>query len=261
MKTVKIVSLALIGSLVLFSCKKNATTTSETVINSEKELALTETKPSDKTISETYLYVTASSGLSLRQYANLSSEKLAVMPYGTRVKVITAEKNPTMKVGGIKGGMNEIEFNHKKGFAFNGFLSKYFPPERGAKAKFYAEELIELFPEVKYVEAVGGTASKPSKTETLLLPNTEWYEAFYMAQQLFKIPKEFVFPLSTGKNNQTIVEKNLRKDSWTNELQISRKDNELSKIEYVYKNKGFLKTVTITKEGSKMKLSRTEIIE
>ena len=261
MNNVKIVSLALISAIVLFSCKKNETTTSETNLNSEKEIALSETKISNEIISETYLYVTASSGLSLREYANLSSEKLAVMPYGTRVKVINTEKNPTMKVGGIKGGMDKVEFNHKNGFAFNGFLSKYFPPERGANSKFYAEELIELFPEVKFTETVGGTVSKPSKTETLLLPNTQWHEAYYMAQQLFKIPKDFTFPSLTGKDSQIITEKNLRKDSWTNELQISRKDNELSKIEYVYKNKGFSKTVTIVKEGDVMKISSSEKVE
>ena len=71
------------------------------------------------------MYVTSISGLSLRAYANLQSEKLAVMPYGTKVKVVSLEKNPTMKVGDIVGGMNEVEYNHKKGFAFNGYLSKY----------------------------------------------------------------------------------------------------------------------------------------
>ena len=46
-----------------------------------------------------------------------------------------------MIVGDIVGGMNEVEYNHKKGFAFNGYLSKYFPPEKRISAKRYSEEL------------------------------------------------------------------------------------------------------------------------
>ena len=46
-----------------------------------------------------------------------------------------------MKVGDIVGGMNEVEYNHKKGFAFNGYLSRYFPPEIGISFEKYGEEL------------------------------------------------------------------------------------------------------------------------
>jgi len=269
MNTVKILSLALISTIVLFSCKDSETKLPETTVNSEKELAMADTSLTESKPTETYLYVTASTGLSLREYANLQSEKLAVMPFGTRVKVIASEKNPTMKVGEIKGGMDEIEYNHKKGFAFNGFLSRYFPPEQGISAKRYAEELKENFPKVVYTETVGGTASKPINSEILTLPNTQWHEAFYMAQQLYNFPKEFKFPSSKGKEFQTIKEKKHQKDastklstgSWTSELQVSRKEDTFTKIEYVYKNKGFSKTVSIVKVGNVMKISSTEKVE
>jgi len=268
MKTVKIVSLALISTFVLFSCKDVETNSSEIKISSGKKIALAETTLGEKP-SVTYLYVTASTGLSLREYANLQSKKMAVMPFGTRVKVISSEKNSTMRIAEINGGMDEIEFNQKKGFAFNGFLSKYFPPEKGISAKGYADELKEDFPKVIFTETTGGTASKPTNTETLIIPESEWHEAFYIAQQLFNFPKEFVFPSSKGKEFQVIKEKmfqnntstTLSTSSWTSELQITRKDNALTKIECVYKNKGFSKLVTITKEGNKMKISKTEIVE
>lgn len=260
MKTVKILSLALIFSIAFISCKNVEDPTPETKITSEKDLAIADTTP-EKTSLESYLYVTASTGLSLREYANLQSEKLAVMPYGTRVKVLTAEKNPTMAIGGIKGGMDEIEFNHKKGFAFNGFLSKFFPPERDISAKGYAEELKIDFPNVIFNETTGGTASKPTNTETLILPTSQWHDAYFIAQQLFKLPKEFEFPNQKGKDLQIIKEKKFKKERWTSELQITRKKDAFSKIEYFYKNKGFSKLVTITKEGSTMRISKTEIVE
>jgi len=261
MKTLKIVSFALASTIILLSCKNEEKTNLELPKISESDLALTKITPSEETITNNYLYVTASTGLSLREYANLQSKKLAVMPYGTRVKVISSEKNPTMKVGEINGGMDEIEYNQKKGFAFNGFLSRYFPPEKGISAKRYAEELKNDFPKIVYTETVGGTASKPTNTESLTLPNTEWHEAFYIAQQLYKIPKEFLFPSLKGKDFQTIKEKKFAKNSWTSELQITRKKEELSKIEYVYINKGFSKKVTIVKEGDTMKISSSEKVE
>ena len=50
----------------------------------------------------------------------------------------------------------KVEFNHKKGFAFNGFLSRFFPPEKGISAKHYAEELKTDFPKIVYTEKTGG---------------------------------------------------------------------------------------------------------
>jgi len=268
MNIVKIVSLALISTVVFFSCK-NEEKTPEAINPSITDLALIETiAPEEVSINE-YLYVTASTGLSLREHPNLQSEKLAVMPYGTRVKVIAPENNPTMKVGNLKGGMDKIEFNQKKGFAFNGFLSKYFPPEKGISAKRYTEELKKDFPNVIYVETTGGTASKPSNFETITIPNSEWHEAFYIAQQLFNFPKEFVFPSSKGKESQVIKEKDFQKNTskklststLVSELHIARKEDVLTKIEYIYKNKVYSKVVSISKTGNSMKISSTELVE
>ncbi|MEZ4778017.1 MAG: hypothetical protein R2786_01375 [Flavobacteriaceae bacterium] len=53
-----------------------------------------------------------------------------------------------------------MAFNHKEGFAFNGYLSKYFPPERDISVKGYASELQKQFPEVVFTETVDrGTTS------------------------------------------------------------------------------------------------------
>ncbi|MGV6828283.1 MAG: hypothetical protein ACWA45_02660 [Flavobacteriales bacterium] len=259
MKTVKILSIAILSSMVLFSCKdaeKPIPKTTET-----EDLALNENHLEPKNTSE-YLYVTASTGLSLREYNNLQSNKLAVMPYGTKVKVITFEEKQSMNLAGIKGGMNEIEFNHKKGFAFNGFLSRYFPPERDISSKGYALELKEAFPSISFSEKVAGTISKPINVESLVLPSAKWQDAFFIAQKLYEFSSEFIFPNPKGKKHEIIKDQKPKKDVWLSQLEISRKDNLLSKIEYVYKTtKGFSKLITIEKDGDAMKISKTEKVE
>jgi hypothetical protein len=261
MKTVKIVSIALVSTFVFFSCKNSESPNLENEASLEKDLAVVESVSSEEIATETFLYVTASTGLSLREYNNLKSKKLAVMPYGTKVKVIAPEENSTMIIDEIKGGMDQIEYNHKKGFAFNGYLSKYFPPEKGISPKGYAEELKLIFPEVLFTETTGGTASKPSNTETLLLPTTKWHEAFYIAQQLFEFPSEFTFPSHKGKEKEIIKTKKSKRTSWISELQVSRQDNKLTKIEYIYKTKGFARSVIIKKEGAMIKLSNIEVVD
>src|SRR5690606_11605647 len=239
MKTVALSILAIAGFTFLFSCKND-------VKNSEETQTVVTDSISAETAPEA-MYVTAVSGLTLREHPNLQSEKLTVMPLGTKVKIVNTEGKTTMNVGGIDGAMDEVEFNNQKGFAFNGFLSKFSPPGQDASAKNYAEELKNDFPNVNYSEATGGTASKPTKTETLILPTDKWHEAFFMAQQLFNIPREFAFPNPKGSNSETQQNGNKKKTDFLSELQISRNDNELQKIVYSYKTEGFGYTVIITK--------------
>ena len=253
----KVVLITIAASIIFVSCKNESKETPND--QTSYDLALADTSLEDTTPE--YLYVTAYNGLSLREFNNLKSDKLAKMPYGTKVKIIAPEKSNTMTIGGIKGGMNEIEFNHKKGFAFNGYLSKFFPPESDTKAKGYAEELKTLFPEVKFSESVGGTASKPTNTETLILPTTLWHEAFFVAQRLFDFPKVFDFPNPKGKNEQIIKGNKPEKGLWKSELKVNRKDDALVKIEYVYATKGFGYNIILTREGQTMKIEKTEEVE
>ncbi|MEZ4881839.1 MAG: hypothetical protein R2775_05615 [Flavobacteriaceae bacterium] len=253
MKTVAFSLLALAGFAFLFSCKNDAKT------NEETQTVVTDSIPEET--APDAMYVTAVSGLTLREFPNLQSVKLAVMPLGTKVKIVNAEGKTTMNVGGIDGAMDEVEYNNKKGFAFNGFLSKFYPPEEDASAKNYAEELKKDFPKVNYSEETGGTASKPTKTETLILPTDKWHEAFFTAQQLFAIPKTFAFPNPKGSNNETQQNNEKKKSDFISELKISRSDNQLQKILYNYKTTGFGYTVIITKEAEGMKLEKVEVAD
>ncbi len=261
MNTVKNLKIAFVSITLILSCKNEENSSTKNIINSEDDIAIIDLINDDKNTEIDYLYVTSTSGLSLREYANLQSEKLAIMPYGTKVKIISSELKPTMKVGEISGGMDHIEFNHKKGFAFNGYLSQYFPPEKGISAKKYSGELLLAFPTVNYSKTKSGTVSNPINTEKLTLPETQWHEAFYMAQQLFNIPKEFEFPASKGKDKEVILEKRFKEENWTSELQITRKEGALSKIKYKYKNKRYTKTVSIYKEGEMMVIDNIEDIK
>ncbi len=253
MKTVAFSILALAGFTFLFSCKNDAKN------NEETQTVVTDSIPANA--APDAMYVAAVSGLTLREFPNLQSAKLAVMPLGTKVKIVNAEGKTTMNVGGIDGAMDEVEFNNQKGFAFNGFLSKFFPPGEDASAKNYAEELKKDFPKVSYSEATGGTASKPTKTETLMLPTDKWHEAFFTAQQLFSIPKAFAFPNPKGSNSETQQNNEKKKTDFTSELQVSRNDNVLQKVVYNYKTGGFGYTVTITKEADGMKLEKVEAVD
>lgn len=253
MKSSYLSFIAICISLSIFSCKNN----------SEKVEEAQET-PSDtiaKVETPAFMYVTASSGLSLREFPNLQSEKVAVMPLGTKVKIINAEGKTTMNVGGIYGAMDEVEYNNKKGFAFNGFLSKFFPPDIDSSAKGYAESLKIDFPQTKFTESTGGTASAPTKTETILLPTNKWHEGFYAAQQLFGFPKSFAFPNPKGSNDETVQDAKPAKNTQTSKLNISRKDNELQRITYRYKTTKFSYTVTISKDNEMVKLEKVEEIE
>ncbi len=267
MKKVVFVLALTAGSLSFIACKETPSTDEVAVPTNEsseiprEELALAEPEELLPISSEHYLYVTAPSGLSLREFNNLQSEKIAKMPYGTKVRVIQAEGKNTMNVSGIPGAMDEIEFNHKKGFAFNGYLSQYFPPERDITVAGYASELKAQFPEVIYSETTSDSKSNPITTQTLSLPNAQWHEAFIMAQRIFDFPKEFAVPDAKGKDFQVIVDSKPKKDIWTSQLEITRKDNAFQKIEYVYTAKNFKSTVSIYKEGDRMILTKQEAVQ
>lgn len=245
MRKVVFMTAASLLTLAFTSCKETSKDlveeTPETLIETT-DMALVEAIEVNNMPSETYVYVTAPSGLSLRQYNNLQSEKLGKMPYGTKVRVIQSEGKNTMTVGGIAGAMDEVAFNHKTGFAFNGYLSKYFPPERDMTPKGYAETLQKQFPEVLFTETTEGTASAPITVQTLIIPGITWHEAFIDTKKVFGVPNEFEYPNPKGKVQETIFDGKPKKGIWVSQLEVSRQDNTLTKIEYVYKSKKFDQT-------------------
>ncbi len=256
MKKVALTLIALTFVTVFIACKNESTNTE--TIPENYDLAAADTTPNTET---GYLYVTAHSGLTLREFNNLNSDKLAVMPYGTKLKVLTNETTKTMNVGGIDGGMNEVEYNNKTGYAFNGFLSNFFPPEKGTNAKIYVQDLKATYPNASYTETTGGTASKPTNTETLLLPTQLWHEAFYIAQKLYDIPMVFNFPNPKGKDAETIKNGKKPEQLLASDLIVERKDDQLQKITYSQATEGFGSAIIMVKEGGFMKIEFTTVVE
>lgn len=253
MKTTVFPFLIFLGIIVVSSCKNDIKD------NEENQVVVVDSVTPETTPE--FMYVTAVSGLTLRAQPNLQSEKLAVMPLGTRIKLLTHEEKTTMEVGGIDGAMDEVEYMDKKGFVFNGFISKFPPSGNDAVVANYFEELKKYFPNVEYSETTGGTASKPSKTQTILLPTDKWHEGFFMAQQLYGIPRQFAFPNPKGSNHETQQNSDKKKGVLTSELRISRNNNQLQKIVYDYKILGFGYVVTITKNRDTMKIEKVETTE
>lgn len=266
MKKVVLVCTLTIGVLSLVACKETSTRSDvaepqqeETQIPQE-ELAIAEVSETSNKVLSNIRYVTAPSGLTLREFNNLQSEKIAKMPYGTKVVILQPEGKNTMKVAGIPGAMDQVAFNHKTGYAFNGYLSKYFPPERDITVAGYAEELKAHYPEVVYEHRVEGSTSKPITLEILKLPEAKWHEAFIVAQRLFDFPKEFAIPSSKGKDSQIVQDNKPKKGIWTSQLEIQRKDDQFQEIAYVYTSEKFLSRVSITQDGNTMKIVRKETI-
>lgn len=211
--------------------------------------------------SPEYLYVTAVSGLTLRSLPRLDSEKLTVMPLGTKVHKLSSGAADVINVGGIDGNMMEIEVDSKKGYAFSGFLSEFKSAQGYSSAKSYAEDLKQEFPNVIYVDSVLGKVSNPLKSETLILPTKDWHKAFFTAQQLFRIPKGFAFPTPKGANRETQQDRNKLSSALVSELNITRNANTLQKIEYVYKSKHKGFNLIIIREGESLKIIKTEMFD
>jgi len=253
MKRISVYILTFTTFIFIISCKNDVKSGLDT------EAIVTDTIP--KQVQPKYMFVTAVSGLTLREHPNLQSTKLAVMPLGTKVKITAPEANTTMTVGGITGGMDEVEYNNKTGYAFNGFLSKFAPPGEKALSKNYAEELKKDFPDVVYSEATGEMASKPSKIETIFLPTDKWHEAFFMAQQLFQIPRTFAFPNPQGSNFETQQDSNKAKNVENSKLEITRSNNNLQEILYTQKSPKSGYKVRIAKDGNTMKIEKDSYVE
>ena len=205
-------------------------------------------------------YVTAPGGLSLREYNNLNSTKLAIMPYGTKIDVVALELNNTMRIKGVRGGMHKVLYNNKIGFAFSGYLSELFPPENGSSAEVYIEDLKFSHPNASFLSCTGGTASQPTLTETILIPTKQWNEAFLIAKKLYNIPSEFGMPNPRGRNAQTI-QSAYANDSVMNNMRVLRNEDSFVQIVWFYSNDTFGKYVSIKEHGTMMEIEFYEVIK
>ena len=156
--------------------------------------------------------------------------------------------------------ITSILYNNKTGFAFSGYLSELFPPEPGANPKMYIADLQNTHPAASITELVGGTASEPSSTETLLIPTTKWHEAYLIAQKLYDIPRDFAMPDPKGRDAQVINSPNTPLEALVRELQVTRLDNTLVEIVYNYTTSNFKQHLTIQKQDGMMRITQHYVV-
>lgn len=82
------------------------------------------------------IYVWALSGLNIRKLPDAKSEKIAALPYGTKVMVqanigvIVAHEVEEFKDFKVKGVWVLVKYGDKEGFVFDGFMSRLVAPEK-----------------------------------------------------------------------------------------------------------------------------------
>jgi len=92
-------------------------------------LCLSLTK-ANNVLGEQYLSVSATSGLSMRTAPGLSAEKIMIIPHGAEVQVILRDKNPLEEtVEWTKGQWTYVEYDGRRGYVFDGFLTSLPMPE------------------------------------------------------------------------------------------------------------------------------------
>lgn len=209
-------------------------------------------------LNQNYAYVLAPGGLYLRAHNNLHSERLTLMPWGSKVLIQEKPLDNTMTVSGIPGTMYTVRFNDLEGYAFSGYLGPYAPPGHKMNAAQYAAYLREI-QEVdtepscgadskilnlpQYSRMVSEDLTAPSVTETLLMPGMNLNQAYLVAQRLFGIPEDLKCPSVAGPENAVYPDKKPKKGIWKSELAVRRANGQIQEMTYLYRSKNFMRRV------------------
>ena len=210
-------------------------------------------KAPDTALNQNYAYVLAPGGLYLRAHNNLHSERLTLMPWGSKVLIQEKPLDNTMTVSGIPGTMYTVRFNDLEGFAFSGYLGPYAPPSHKMNAAQYTAHLIENQPEhsesleiPQYSRTVSDDLTAPSVSESLFMPRMNLNQAYLVAQRLFGIPEDLKCPSVAGPENAVYPDKKPKKGIWKSELAVRRAQGQIQEMPYVYRSKNFMKRVSLT---------------
>jgi hypothetical protein len=250
--------------LVLVSCtsskKEETTKTDNSSNNSQIQTPkYAEANLKNSTSISATLYVSAQSGLSLRQGTNLKSKKILTIPYGSQIQHLSSPKYTTMTVAGIEGDMIEVNYQGATGFVFSGYLSTLSPPLEEETATAYAKRLSAPEKEIKVSKIKSAKGDAYGLTTSLELPAKSWGEAYSIAQSLFDIPKNILVDLANSKKS-TIPNTRKRPKTITDEVRVSRdEENKIKYIKYFYQLRDYSRTVTILKGDTGYLLSEEEV--
>ncbi|NLM38330.1 MAG: SH3 domain-containing protein [Firmicutes bacterium] len=84
---------------------------------------LKENATKEDILMKEYYSVMASSGLQMRSRLNSNGERIMLIPFGEKVKVLRKTDIP-MKAEGLHGFWYLVEYNGQQGYVFSGFLSR-----------------------------------------------------------------------------------------------------------------------------------------
>jgi hypothetical protein len=88
--------------------------------------------------ADKFAVVNASGGLNMRSAPTVSAEKITSIPAGKQVKILSLSERKE-KVGNVTDYWAQVEYEGKRGWVFNGFLSHDSAPSAGGDAAFQIE--------------------------------------------------------------------------------------------------------------------------
>ena len=205
----KYASIILCAVLLLWNCKNkssDSSPTSTTEITTSDNIE-TPSITTEKTVDYKEYYVAAASGLRMRKSASLKGEKMDVVKYGEAVQVNKNDVTPISAVSGFNGNMVGVKYGDKEGYMFDGFLTSFPPPSKEQKLKQYVRKLkIQGFKATQKE-----TFEEITLTQELLLPTTNFQEAFLIAQRMGWITGKFDLPNPNAPEKIIVNHKEIKK--------------------------------------------------
>lgn len=142
------------------------------------------------------LYVLARNGLRMRKEANLISEKMEVVPYGTQVQAITNDSK-AITVGAMKGNMVKVIHGKDQGYMFDGYLTSIPVPQKQQMITEYTRYLKRKSVEADYEEEMTGEIEL---SEVFVIPAKSFLEALLIGQRIhYFISFDFDLPKTGDK--------------------------------------------------------------
>lgn len=78
-------------------------------------------------------YVLINEGAFLFEDSVLSDKKVKKLEYGSKIEVLTGEKKRSYTINGLIGNIVKVKYEDSIGYTFDGYLSKFPPPDRNCK--------------------------------------------------------------------------------------------------------------------------------
>ncbi|MCP4138171.1 MAG: SH3 domain-containing protein [bacterium] len=191
------------------------------------------------------LYVYALTGLNLRKKPESSGKKIATIPYGKKVRVLTLTKK-ILTAGNIKGYWIEVSYKGKKGYIFDGFLSSLPAPKLNdaATVKKYAK---------KHGVAISEESAEIFSEQVLKVKNIRLSEGFLIGRALavstdWWFSNRDRFPIKSKTYKETYKTKDGQTFKLDVEITVHQKDGKISGINILKDAGGYRRILSLEKK-------------